>query len=159
MSGHCKPLYTTSVASEKKFLVSLLKNQRTELAHNEKIATCSCPKGHKGTVITKCIHGLENNGMKSWRFEHYCDKCGENFIPNKIRSSIFFHQSYTLMETLNTPFGAIHVKQNGNIVPFRHRINNYEDFSHTVVERHILDSYLPQLKLGDIIFVDLMRIC
>lgn len=145
-------MYTDSVEKELQFLASLLFSQDTEMADGETVAVGICPKCHKGTVFTRCKHGFVNNVFHSWSYDHYCDVCKEKFVPGRIRSDIFFHKPHEMVEALNTPFGYISVKINGQTKPFRHRIETYDPDEGEPVTMHVIDIDLSGLKPDDVVF-------
>ena len=149
-------MYTNSVEKEKEFLLSILERFHTNRGDGETALICKCPKCHIGSVICRCTHDIANGKIQSWKFDVYCDHCGEIFDPEIIRSDIFFNRPHKVIDELETPFGSIKVWINGKIVPFRYRITTYddpeEDALAPTVTMHIIDIDLSQLKVGDEIF-------
>lgn len=149
-------MYTNSIEKEKEFLLSILERFHTNRGDGETALICKCPKCHIGSVICRCTHDIANGKIQSWKFDVYCDNCGEIFDPGTIRSDIFFNKPHKVIDELETPFGSIKVWINGKIVPFRYRIKTYddpeEDALAPTVTMHIIDIDLSQLKVGDEIF-------
>lgn len=148
-------MYTDSIEKEIDFISLLWGSHDTKMADGQIVDVCACPNCHKGTVKTRCTHGVENGNLHSWEFDHYCDLCGEVFRLDRIQSDIFFHKPYKTIEKLETPFGDIKVTVNGEVVPFRYRIESYEDpedITAPVVTMHVIDIDLSQLKPDDKIF-------
>lgn len=148
-------MYTDSIDSESKFLTSLWLSHDIKMDDGEVKVVGECPKCHKGNVLTRCIQEIKNGEICSWRFEHYCDCCGEKFIPSDISADIFFNKTHEMLEKLETPFGDIHVKINGRVVPFRYRKEIYKDEVNSPgkpVITHIIDIDFSELEEGDIAF-------
>ncbi|MEY8428527.1 hypothetical protein AALA00_12590 [Lachnospiraceae bacterium 46-15] len=148
-------MYTGSVETETEFLLSLWKSHDTQMADGETVLVGSCPNCRKGNVLTRCTHEKSNGNLRAWRFDHYCGTCGEKYIVSDISSDIFFHKPYKMLETLETPFGDIHVKVNGQIVPFRYRTETYDDVTNAPdkpVLMHMIDIDLSNTMEGDIVF-------
>ena len=112
-------MYTNSIEKEKEFLLSILERFHTNRGDGETALICKCPKCHIGSVICRCTHDIANGKIQSWKFDVYCDNCGEIFDPEIIRSDIFFNKPHKVIDELETPFGSIKVWINGKIVPFR----------------------------------------
>lgn len=148
-------MYTESVESEKKFVSDLWKSWDHDIKDGESVVVRACPNCHSGTVVTRCTHRKED-GYTWYHYDHYCDSCGEKFIIEKMDTDIFYHTPYTMLEKLETPFGDISVKINGQTVPFRYRTDTYEpiyepaeEASKKVIALHIIDIDLSDLKRND----------
>lgn len=88
------------------------------------------------------------------------ENCGKKFNLGELRSDIFFHKPYKMIERLETPFGDIKVRINGKSVPFRYRIEKYENPEDTpapTVTMHVIDIDLSRLKVNDEIFCGFER--
>ena len=148
-------MYTDTVENEKYFLSSLWMSHDTNMADGETVIVGKCPKCHRGTVLTRCNHEKRNGELRAWRFDHFCNSCGEKFVLGDINADIFFHTPFKILDRLETPFGNIHVKLNGNIVPFRYRVSTYEDDDNTKgkpVFMHLIDIDMSDLKQEDVVF-------
>ena len=111
-------MYTESIETERALLAELMTNHSTDMTDGEIKALRKCPKCTKGTIITKC--SIESDGgNKCWSFQHYCNSCGEIFVPGRIRSDIFFHTPFSSKRCLSTPFGELKVRINGKETNFR----------------------------------------
>lgn len=144
-------MYTESIEQEQAFLSRLWKSHNIEMSDGDTVAVGKCPKCQEGTVLTRCTCG-EENGYRSWRFDHFCDTCGEQFEIGKITSDIFFHKPYETIDRLETPFGDIHVTVNEKQIPFRHRIETYKHSDERPVTLHLIDIDFSDLKIGDTVF-------
>lgn len=143
-------MYTESIETESALCAELISNHSTDMTDGEIKVVRKCPKCAEGTIITKC--NIESDdGNKCWSFHHYCDSCGEIFVPSRIRSDIFFHTPFSTKRCLSTPFGEIKVKINGNETDFRYRTDCYEHQGKTIPV-DIIDIDVSQLKIGDTIF-------
>ncbi len=110
-------MYTNSIESEKNFRLALYQSHGSDMSDGECVEVCKCPKCKSGTVHTKCTHIA-----KGGRYYHsFCDSCNEQFVLSRISADIFFHKPFKLLNKLETPFGDIQVKINGQPVPFRCR--------------------------------------
>ena len=148
-------MYTKTVEEEIAFISSLWSSHDIKMDDGETIDVGVCPNCHKGTVKTRCTHGIEDGKLRFWKFDHYCDSCGEVFSLGRMRSDIFFHKPYKLVERLETPFGDIKVMVNGKTVPVRYRTEIYENPEDTpapTVMMHVIDIDLSQLKTDDEVF-------
>ncbi len=148
-------MYTGSIESETQFLSSLWRSHDTQMADGETVIVSKCPNCRRGNVLTQCIHEKKNRNLRVWRFNHFCDFCGEKYVVSDISSDIFFHRPYKLLEKLETSFGDVHVKVDGEIVPFRYRTQTYDDKVNVhgkPVFVHIIDIDLSNLKEDDTVF-------
>lgn len=148
-------MYTNSVENESEFLMSIWESFDINMGDGETTLICECPKCHIGSVICRCTHDIANGKIQSWKYDVYCDHCGEIFHPEIIRSDIFFNRPHKVIDELETPFGSIKVWINGKNVPFRYCIKTYDDPEEALaptVTMHIIDIDLSQLKVGDEIF-------
>lgn len=148
-------MYTDSVEKEMAFLSSLWSSHNIKMTDGETVDVVECPKCHKGRVQTCCVSKIDNAGIRSWRFDHCCENCGEIFNLVRIEADIFFHKAYKIAEKLETPFGDIEIKINGKSVPFRYRTEQYVapgDPSGSTVKMHVIDIDLSKYKPGDEIF-------
>lgn len=153
-------MYTGSIESETEFLLSLWRSHDTQMADGETVIVGRCPNCHNGNVLTRCIHEKSDWNLRAWRFDHFCNTCGEKYIVSDISSAIFFHKPYKMLEKLETPFGDIHVKINGKIVPFRYCTETYNDEANAPgkpVLMHIIDIDLSSQKEGDTVFCGFAR--
>ena len=97
-------MYTESIETESALLAELITNHSTDMTDGEIKVVQKCPKCTEGTIITKC--SIESDhGNKCWSFQHFCDSCGEIFVPSRIRSDIFFHTPFSTKQRLSTPWG------------------------------------------------------
>lgn len=148
-------MYTDTFESESEFMHSLLSSHNIKMEDGETAVVCTCPKCRKGNVLTRRTVEKVKGDMRTWRFDHYCDTCGERFPIGKIEADIFFHRPYELLDKLETPFGDVHVKVNGKNIPFRYRTDTFADDCHThdkPVLIHLIDIDMSGLRLDDTVF-------
>ena len=143
-------MYTESIETESALCAELISNHSTDMTDGEIKVVGKCPKCADGTIITKCCIESDD-GNKCWSFQHYCDSCGEIFVPSRIRSDIFFNKPFSIKRCLSTPFGEIKVKINGKETEFRYRTDSYE-WHGKPIPVGIIDIDVSQLKIDDTIF-------
>ena len=108
-------LYGDSVQKEEAFL-SALHDARFRAFNCRKTvpADTVCPVCGNRTVYASCEES--EDGCMEVVLD--CGTCGEVFPTGPLEADVFFHRDRESAESIETPFGAFHVKVNGIVTPF-----------------------------------------
>lgn len=120
-------MYYESIEEERKLVSKLLEPMKIDMKNGDKRIVCKCPKCNEGDIVCKAVYGpiLESSDgrhyHKYYKWDEYCELCGEEFDINRIKSDIFFNRPFTIADELNTPLGIIKVYKNDTPISFKYR--------------------------------------
>lgn len=147
-------MFDMTVEDEKSLLGELLRrtgNHPDNSCVIDSDGSWACPKCHEREIRTTCHVERHNGGLRSWRYEHRCDRCDEAFGINALQADIRLRSPFDALKSLETPFGTFHAFANDNELPIRHRVVSHDlGEGYGEIQFHKIDVDISGCSVGDV---------